>query len=215
MIYDMATTLYHDDGTRTILLDNGTVLRTTEDEEFALAEIERTYEAPPTLRPHELAEMFMPDKDLKAELKQQRANVTDRLEALLLEEAELPNKYPLQKEEPTRAFVTAGIEDERARLLKRRDWLDTIITYGSKKKQEIADFNLALARAKAYPVENLVEFRHLKARCVWHEDTNPSMHWYKKNNTVYCFSCSKGGDAIDVYMALHNCSLPEAVAALQ
>jgi len=65
-------------------------------------------------------------------------------------------------------------------------------------------------RAKSYPIENLLEFKQRKTNCIWHKEKSPSLHLYKDNH-VYCFGCSKGGDAIDVYQTLNNSSFEEAV----
>ena len=73
-------------------------------------------------------------------------------------------------------------------------------------------------KAKQYPIENILGpvGRSGKYKCVFHNDTNPSLHYYPKTNSVHCFSCSGGGgDAIDVYMAVHaGVSFREAVLTL-
>lgn len=71
-------------------------------------------------------------------------------------------------------------------------------------------------RAKAHPIPNLLKFdRNSKAPCIWHEEKTPSLHYFKKTNTVYCFGgCGKRGDAIDVYRQINHCSFLEAVKAL-
>lgn len=71
-----------------------------------------------------------------------------------------------------------------------------------------------IERAKQYPIDNLLEFKRNKGLCLWHDDRNPSMHFYRKDNQVYCFSCSQGGDVIDVYMQLHGENFVEAVKEL-
>ena len=69
--------------------------------------------------------------------------------------------------------------------------------------------------ARAYPMENLLSFNKAKkALCVWHNDTDPSLHYYPKTNTVYCFSCGKYGDSIDVYRAQTGCTFTEALKKL-
>lgn len=73
-----------------------------------------------------------------------------------------------------------------------------------------------LSRAKQFPITSLMPFnRAHKAVCLWHSDTHPSLHYYAKNNKVHCFSCGKTGDAVDVYMAINNCSFLEAIKGLQ
>lgn len=82
------------------------------------------------------------------------------------------------------------------------------------KKAAVMDAD-ALVRAKAFPISELVEFnRQKKAKCLWHDDGDPSMHYYESQNKVHCFSCGHRGDAVDVYMALNKVSFSEAVQAL-
>jgi len=69
-----------------------------------------------------------------------------------------------------------------------------------------------IARAKEYPMENLVEVSRGMALCLWHDDHNPSM--LVKNNFAHCFSCHRTADVIDVYRILHGATFPEAVKAL-
>lgn len=73
-----------------------------------------------------------------------------------------------------------------------------------------------LARAKQYPISNLIKFdRAHKACCIFHNEKTSSLHYYQKENRAYCFGgCGKGYDSIDIYMKLNNCSLPEAIKAL-
>ena len=72
-----------------------------------------------------------------------------------------------------------------------------------------------LEMAKQYPINNLVKFgRGGSAKCVWHSEKTGSMHYYRESNTVYCFGCSRAGDAIDVYRAIHGCSFKEAIKEL-
>lgn len=71
-----------------------------------------------------------------------------------------------------------------------------------------------LERAKQCDIRTLMRFTRNKARCVWHDEKTPSMTYYPKTNTVYCFGCSRHGDAIDVYRTLHQCSFTTAVNAL-
>lgn len=71
-----------------------------------------------------------------------------------------------------------------------------------------------VTRAKEYPVENLLEFKNDKACCLWHNEKTPSMHFYHKSNSCYCFGCGKVADSIEIYMKLHDCTFREAVKQL-
>lgn len=83
------------------------------------------------------------------------------------------------------------------------------------KRHDLSHISDKVTRAKAYPIDSLIEFRQGKARCLWHHEKTGSMHYYDESNRVYCFGCSKGGDAIDVYMAMNGVSFKEAVEKLQ
>lgn len=69
-------------------------------------------------------------------------------------------------------------------------------------------------KVKTYPINKLIEFKHKKACCLWHNEKTPSLAFYPKTNTVYCFGCGKAGDVIDVYKKIHNCSFKQAVEDL-
>ena len=71
-----------------------------------------------------------------------------------------------------------------------------------------------IARAKQYPIDELVKFVGGNAPCLWHNEKTPSMHYYKENNHVYCFGCGKSADSIDVLRALRGCSFMEAIKFL-
>ncbi len=73
-----------------------------------------------------------------------------------------------------------------------------------------------IAIAKTYPITNILNFnKEKKALCPWHKDTTPSLHYYQKTNTVYCFSCGKHGDVIDIYREINKSSFNEAINNLQ
>lgn len=81
------------------------------------------------------------------------------------------------------------------------------------KKRENAG---AIERAKEYPIPAMVKLgANHKALCLWHNEKTPSLHYYEKSNTCYCFGgCGRSFDAIDVYRAIHNCSFTHAVSEL-
>lgn len=66
-------------------------------------------------------------------------------------------------------------------------------------------------KAKQYPLDELVEFKHGFARCVFHTEKTGSMKFYKEQNRAHCFSCNKSFDAIDIYRQINNCSFREAI----
>jgi DNA primase len=70
-------------------------------------------------------------------------------------------------------------------------------------------------RAKSYPLTNLIEFRQRKACCPWHSEKTPSLHYYPKTNTAYCFgACGKAYDSIDAYRLKNGVGFVDAVKAL-
>jgi len=72
-----------------------------------------------------------------------------------------------------------------------------------------------VTKAKEYPLCELIEFNaQKKALCPFHHERTPSLQYYPKTNSCYCFGCGKAYDSIAVYRHLHNCTFKEAVDAL-
>lgn len=70
-------------------------------------------------------------------------------------------------------------------------------------------------KARTYPMEHLIEFQRRKASCPWHNEKTPSLQYYPKTNTAYCFGgCGRAYDAIDAYMLKHNVGFKEAIKEL-
>lgn len=75
--------------------------------------------------------------------------------------------------------------------------------------------DLSLEKAKETLITSLIDFNHAGfAHCLWHKEKTPSLKYYPKENKVYCFSCNKGGDAVDVIMAERGYTFREALKAL-
>jgi len=53
-----------------------------------------------------------------------------------------------------------------------------------------------------------------QALCPFHADGDPSLHFYAKTNTFFCFGCQAHGDVISFVMQLDKCSFPEACKTL-
>jgi len=70
-------------------------------------------------------------------------------------------------------------------------------------------------KVKVYPIDKLIDFKHKKACCIWHNEKTPSLTYYPKTNSVYCFGCGKYGDVIDVYRQLNNCDFKTALNELK
>ena len=70
-------------------------------------------------------------------------------------------------------------------------------------------------RAKEYPMTKLVDLQKNKACCLWHTEKTPSLHYYEKTNSAYCFGgCGRTYDSIDAYMKVHNVGFTKAVDEL-
>lgn len=52
------------------------------------------------------------------------------------------------------------------------------------------------------------------ARCPFHEDKHPSFTVYPENQSWFCFSCNRGGDAIDLVMLADHLDFKAAVGVL-
>lgn len=108
-------------------------------------------------------------------------------------------------------FYTPGIRSIENRILEinqeiaRLEWL-----ISGKANRSTID----IERAKQHPIPQLLEIKRKTALCPWHEDRNPSLHYYDKTNTVHCFSCGKGGDAIDVAQAIWETDFKDTVRRL-
>lgn len=85
------------------------------------------------------------------------------------------------------------------------------------KERIISDIN----GAKQVSIENFIEFNPARfaKRCIWHspdkDQKTPSLFYYPKTNSVYCFSCGKSGDIISVVRELRKCTFKEAIDILK
>ena len=70
-------------------------------------------------------------------------------------------------------------------------------------------------KAKTYPMTSLIKFTKRKACCPWHSEKTPSLHYYPKTNSAYCFGgCGRAYDSIDAYRLQHHCSFTQAISDL-
>lgn len=70
-------------------------------------------------------------------------------------------------------------------------------------------------RAKTVPMTDFIEFDRRKACCPWHSEKTPSLHYYPKTNSAYCFGgCGRAYDTIDAYRHKYGGSFLNAVDEL-
>jgi hypothetical protein len=237
MISPMTRTIYHEDDSVILLLSDEMVAFFAKDildsdgnvkikgeERYAITmtaeeyeNLERhasEYEPPAPLLQHELAEIFGDDPELPKYLDTKKKELYQQQQATFTDNAELLLKYPKSKDKETVEYYQEKNAELRQKLQSNRDEIDRMLAFmGRGGKRKIKNFQLELARAKAFPIDKLLDFSNnrLKTQCVWHEDSNPSLYYYRKNNTVWCFACGNGGDSIDVVRQMKKCSLPEAI----
>ncbi len=118
-------------------------------------------------------------------------------------------------------FLIPSLEDGREKTMREARHCLSLIS--PRKKGIFDDENAVtvfgvddarIARAREFPIESIVDVgRNRKALCVWHHEEHPSMHVFPDNH-AWCFSCSRGGDAIAVAMAKDEIGFVEAVRLL-
>lgn len=75
--------------------------------------------------------------------------------------------------------------------------------------------NDKVLKAKSYPMDALIKFDKNKAICPWHDEKTPSLQYYPKTNSAYCFGeCGRAYDSIDAYRLVHGKTFVEAVDEL-
>lgn len=89
------------------------------------------------------------------------------------------------------------------------------IKIAMKRNTKTEDNVVDIQKAKTYPMTQIVELTRANTmKCLWHEDKNPSMQYYPKTNSLYCFSCNKKADTIDVVMKKTGLPFIDAVRQL-
>lgn len=122
---------------------------------------------------------------------------------------------------------SAIAEVEEDRLQRKAQWLPTRFhdKYIDAHRQQAeranrpapnrADISDEVLRAKAYPMDNLIEFRQKKACCLWHSERSASLAYYPKTNSAYCFGgCGRSYDSIDAYRMKYGVGFVDAVKEL-
>jgi hypothetical protein len=222
--------VYKEDGsvvlaTTSPLFDKPVVIRTTEYEEWVIdgivrqAEQEGTAGTKPTM--FEVAQAFGDDpeimKSIRSLVKEKVDDIKQEIKSLQEDDQEQQSKQALnQITRDELAYRQASNEAYRTTLQEKKQGLEMIVNFAGKgkKAKALQDFTLAIEKAKQYPIDQLLPFKRKVTPCLWHPDTDPSLHYYRKKNRVHCFVCDQGWDAIDVTQKLHDCSFKEAVSIL-
>lgn len=75
-----------------------------------------------------------------------------------------------------------------------------------------------LVRAKSVDCTTLIEFkrkgRYPVAKCRWHDDHDPSLTYYARNNSCYCHVCGKYADSVDIVMTRDGVDFKSALKVL-
>lgn len=148
----------------------------------------------------------------------------DDLNRALREEESLYNPTEVQRE--VREWVQTIPNKNNIRIDAIKDQLIDAKTHPEKhdvekllrevrilKGTEIQITPQDIERAKAHPIENLIEVKRGMALCPFHNEKTPSFS--VKNNKYNCFGCNEHGDTIDLYRKLNNTDFITAVKALQ
>ena len=142
--------------------------------------------------------------------------ITYRDEQLALLELE----KDIIKRTNTQSWIMGVVEDEIdelreeiEKLEKDRKYLVSLIKPNDNYKNIInADI---ISKAKQVPISDYIDIgKNGKAKCLFHDDKNPSMHIYKDTNTFFCFTCSAAGTVIDIVMKLWGLDFVGAVRRL-
>lgn len=150
--------------------------------------------------PLPLKEIPKDKKELEKIIKEDEAQA----EEIKLQERELKSEYvfnPFLK--ILREYLLSRIENHK-RALKHHG-----------ESRAGYEENGLLSQAKQIPISAFVLFNPSnKANCIWHNEKTPSMQYYPKDNRVYCFGCSKGGDVIDVVQQTRKIGTKEAIKVI-
>lgn len=92
----------------------------------------------------------------------------------------------------------------------------TVVAHPSPRSTAVSPHSTdRLQRAKAVDCTTLHDFgQGGKGKCLWHDDSDPSLQFYPKKNNCYCFPCGKYADGIDIVMMKQNVGIKEAIKLL-
>ena len=103
--------------------------------------------------------------------------------------------------------------EECQRLEKKLLRLDFDVKIYVGKREGITPETIALARQ--YAITELIKFsRANMALCIFHKENSPSLQYYPKSNSTYCFGCNKHADSIDIVREQYGLTFSEAIKKL-
>lgn len=94
----------------------------------------------------------------------------------------------------------------------------TLTSLKSSKLKYVKNDNISeqdIIKAREVPITNFIEVNRMGfSRCPLHTDKTPSLKYYSKTNTFYCYSCGACRDTIDLITKIHNKNFIGAVKFL-
>jgi hypothetical protein len=98
---------------------------------------------------------------------------------------------------------------------KRIAFLEMLLRIHQIKTAGLGDNPLDIAKAKSYPIENLIQVDHNGfTKCPFHSEKTPSFKVYRKQNRFHCFSCGADGDSIDLVCKMNSLDFKSAIKFL-
>lgn len=121
--------------------------------------------------------------------------------------------YRATANDPTKGFLDA-LEERHTQELAR---YKARVEIHKPRKDGLPEYyvtNSEIALAKLQPIKNYLPNKIIqnKTLCLFHSDSQPSMHIY--GNSYHCYACGAHGDVIEIIMKLKNCSFTVAVRFL-
>jgi hypothetical protein len=174
----------------------------------------------------EWIEIFAPEShtivtDLYEELTQKRTNITARLDkehtAIDAESDNEEYRYFWKAALNAKYKYDEQLRDLDTKLARLRRYIRIIKGAPLPKGAVTSDL---IQAAKEAPIESLFSQKFkksgnkLQGLCPFMTEKTPSFFIYKNTNRCWCFGCQQGGNTIDTYIKLHECTFNEAVLAL-
>lgn len=171
-------------------------------------EIDRIYEIKDTLW-----EGYQKVLDImeRPEIKQ---SIEDEADARVKELETEKTRLSYQLRFLTKEIKKEKLEKEKKRLAKKG--IEPKVKEEVEEKHEYHGVEEHLVeKAKEVPIETFLKFnRSGKAKCFLHNDKTPSLHLYRRQNKLHCFSCKFHGTVVDVVMKLQGLDFVDAVKYL-